>query len=306
MIRIVCLLIAFVLIPLGADAQWCGYQYRQPYYYYAPYTPPQRPQTNITHNTVNNYAPEAPRSWQSLIVELAQIREQNEAAIIKANAEHKAYLDGLAALGYSANQSYQQQSYSNVGGLQGNTQYGYSAQTILQSYGTTDLNALYLQASQLTRGAQQLGSQATTEFNGLVGQAGQNQARIAEILARATAAKQVLDSLEQARTTIVNSVNEFGSGPPPQNGNWNGNGNGNNQQLAQVLQTKCAACHNASKRRGNFNAVDYLNMSPEEKGYVISLLTTNDPNRRMPRIADGSRLGKPGALFAEEIELFKR
>lgn len=305
MIRFACLLISFALIPLGADAQWCG-TYRQTYYQPYYYVPPARPQTNITHNTTNNFAPEQPKDWRSLIVELAQIREQNETAILKVQADHKAYIEALAALGYSANQSYQQQSYGNAIGSVGNTQYGYSAQTVLQAYGVLDLNSLYLAASQLTRGAQQLGSQATTEFNGLVGQAGQNQARIAEILARATAAKQVLDSLEQTKTTIVNSVNEFGSGPQLQNGNWNGNGQQQNQQLAQVLQTKCAACHNSSKRRGNFNAADYLNMSPEEKGYVISLLTTNDPNRRMPRISDGSRLGKPGALFAEEIELFKR
>ncbi len=175
----------------------------------------------------------------------------------------------------------------------------------MNAYGNLDIAGLYLQASQLTRGAQQLGSQATTEFNGLVGQAGQNQARIAEILARATAAKQVLDSLEQARTTIVNSVNEYGSAPP-QNGNGYGNGQQQNQQLAQVLQNKCASCHNAKIRRGGFNAADFFNMSPEERGHVVSLLVTNDPNRRMPRIPDGSRLGKPGALFAEEIELFKR
>lgn len=309
MLRAICILFALACLPLTSDAQWRRpyyYAYYHPYYYHVYY-----PQTvtsnsnNTTHNVTNNIAT---KSYQEILAELAQIRSKYDGNLRQAQVDHRQFMEAMGAFAGHYNSNYQQ-SYGQLG-TAGNTQYGYTAQTILNAYGQNDIGALYLQASQLTRGAQQLAGQANTEFTGLVSQAGTNQARIAEILARAEAAGRVLRDLEMPRTTITNTSNSWenstGGGPlmPPPNGP-NGNGDGN-PALRQVLQTKCASCHNATTRNGGFQASDYFGMSPEQKGYVISLLTTNDVNKRMPRIPDGTRLGRPGALFLEEIELFKR
>jgi mono/diheme cytochrome c family protein len=204
--------------------------------------------------------------------------------------------------------------------------YGYTYETLRNTYGDTNLNALYQQAARLTQGSQQLAGQAHTEFSGLVQQAGDNQARVAEILARSAAAANALRATEpqaqtttQTRTTVTGTASaqasvatppdqgqpvDPGTGPETPNPNvppqQTSSGLNPQQWLAQVGRPLCGGCHGAKDGKGGFAIDRYPSLSPEQRDRVIERLFTSNPDRRMPR--DGA--GKPARLSPQQVRAF--
>lgn len=268
---------------------YCGIYYQgSSYWEYsrAPYTPPAK--TTVAYTA----------DWKSKILEVAKERD-----------DHNAYLQSLKVLGlplppdqgpvppglpFVMNRGgYGGYSLSGYGssvslgtyGASGNTLYGYSYNALKDPYGTTDLNALYQQASRLVQGAQGLAGQGHAEFNDLVKQAGSNQARVAEILAKAEAAAKALKAAEgPAVTQEQRSSVSFNVQPtmPPADPP----GKVTTQAWKLSAANKCASCHSGAKKEGGLDINTYPSMTPEQKAKVWLRLVTPDKNKRMPKGGD--------------------
>jgi mono/diheme cytochrome c family protein len=241
-------------------------------------------------------APSYTPYWKEEIVKYAAQRD-----------DHATYLLALKALGVQG-QLYQFQQgygygYQNSYGVNASTPYGYSYQTIAALYGDTNMNQLYQQSAQLTAGAQSLASDANSGFQQIVAQTGANQARVAEILAKGQAGAQVLKALSpntlQQTTTVFGSTPGNGGQKPPA-----GDTDKEQKFLAfqQLVSDRCASCHTGESKKGGFDISGYLGFSAGQKERVISTLTTNDPNRAMPRSPNG---GVGQRLTEAEINLFR-
>ncbi len=290
----------------------CGYtySYAAPQQYFrwiytavsvpAAYVPPAAP-------AVPAYTP----GWKEKVIDYARVRD-----------DQQAYLDALAALGIKGQSfGFQQTNSHNYGGyaapavVSGQTVYGHSFAQLQTAYGPS-LDTLYQSASRLTQSAQQLGGQATTDFTALVGQAGANQARIAEILARAQAAATALQATApQASTTTITTGQATGVGvqqatgqgaggaaPPVMPQARDGNGDpqanaapaaGSGDFLKTVGLPLCGSCHGAGASNQNaFDITAYPRMSIQQKARVWDRLTTADESKAMPR-AKGGGAGQP-------------
>lgn len=256
--------------------------------------------------------------WRGKLLDIASQRDKGELALRQLSAEHSAYLESLNALGLSGNfringygQSlgYPQSSYggANLGsyGVNGNTLYGYSYQSIKDAYGETNMNTLYQQAARNTQTAQQLGGQAHTEFSALVAAAGNNQARVAEILAKAAAVERAFNAANpQPRTTTTTSGSGTIIKPNPPNDPMPP---ADDQQAIQdgisFLKNTgvplCGTCHSGANAKGKFDIASYPNLTQAQKAVVWERLTTTDDNLVMPRTADGRPARLSGAQKRE-------
>lgn len=234
-----------------------------------------------------------------------------KAAVLKyaaARDDLAAYQAALAALGikgqsYDFSQGGLYGGNLNLGSYGANGQSIYTYQSYKEAYGSLDLNTLYQQAARLTQGSQQLAGQAHSEFSELVDRAGTNQARVAEILAKAEAARKVLEGVNPQPRTIEKTTIQ-GSGPAPTDPEAAADLDAK-KFLATVGIPKCGACHTGQDAKGKFLITDYPNMGYKEKmDRVWSRLRPDAPDdKRMPRAADG----KPGpALTAAEFAEFVR
>ncbi len=249
--------------------------------------------------------------------------------IAKQRDEYQSYLKTLDVLGFHGQPyGYNMQSYNIQGshsypmspaiqlgsyGVQGNTTYGYTYNTLKEMYGTTDMNVLYQQSARLTAGAQSLAKEANTDFSGLVGQAGTNAARVAEILAKAQAASIALRAA-RADSSVRIQTSSSGTLPvptfvPPTPGGDPGTGGASSELsirgakvfLENVGVPKCASCHSGKTLKGNFDILAYPNMSAEQKELVWNRIFTHDRDKMMPRDASGG----PGTrLTASEKQAF--
>lgn len=274
--------------PSGYWSYGC-YHPGRAYYQYSAYTAPV-----VTYKT-----PE----WRTRLLELATARDRREGLIRQNAFEHQYFLEAIKTLGLEGNfrwngygmtppgysgDIYRQQTTSY--GANASTIYGYSYNTIASLYGDTNLNQLYLQAAQLAEGSQNLTREAVAGHQNLVGLEGSNRARVAEILAKAQMASQIISSL-QATPTIETKGFSFkvvpgGGIEKVEEGVDAKTKEGLVEQFAVVARESCASCHSGKKLEGKFDITNYLNMSPREKEKVWQRLTDPDPKRRMPKDAD--------------------
>lgn len=263
--------------------------------------------------------------WRSRLLDLAAQRDKAEAQIRKGAFEQAYFKEAVGVLGLQGNFRWEGYGaappylasggapalgYGNLNlssaGVNGNTLYGYSYNSIANLYGSNDLATLYQQANRLAENAQKLGGQATTDFGALVSQEGGNRARVAEILARSQAAREVLQSLEQPSGKVETRTFSFKTVQ----------GADGQMRLERVPEgavapaalevakawersaTQCLGCHSGNKKDGGFDVTTYRALAAEQKLAVIGRLTTSDPSKRMPRSADGKGVALPLAEVA--------
>ncbi len=208
----------------------------------------------------------------------------------QALADQQAYQKAYDALNAKYGFGGQGLIYGNqLFGVNATTQYGYTYNQVVQrGYPDADPTLLYQQAFQLAQGAQKFGSDATAGHLSLVGQDKEARARVAEINARAIAAKELLRLLDgppvvQSKTAV------FGPAQPIQPNNTPLQGAGANLQALQgIVANKCASCHSGNVKKGGVDLSNYLQFSPEEKQRVWLAITSVDPKTMMPRNPDGS------------------
>jgi hypothetical protein len=344
--RFLALVLAITVVPGPTLAG--GYTYRGGYYYDAQgyaYTKQQFYQAPTYYNgcyspgyyyTKYVYVPSAPAyaapavpsDWRTKLLEIAEYRDKLIGQERKAAIEQQAFMEAVGALGLRGNfrlqsygqpVSYGQGSYLadtfqyGAHGAQGNTVYGYTYKDVASVYGDTNLNVLYQQAARLAQNAQQLGSQATGDFSGLVQQAGDNQARVAEILAKGQAAAAAMNAAGAGgRATVTRSGFSFKSttgaevepiAPPqvlPDRGN-RPQANGGRAAFEALAVKECATCHNPEDPKGKFDIYQYPAMDKDAKAKVVARLITTDPAKHMPQLPEG---GAGRQLSKDEIALF--
>lgn len=185
------------------------------------------------------------------------------------------------------------------------TLYGYNLKDIAALYGSTDLNQLYLQAQQLAQGSQRLTSEATQGFQQLVGQAGENAAKIAEIQTKGQVAAALIKAMEGTPSAQYKGYS-FRVSPGGVVEKMENNVDPNTKkdlqnQLAALVGQFCAQCHTGKAPKGGFDISTYLDLNTQQKQAVWARLTTDDPQKLMPRNVDGT----PGKkLTPDQLKLF--
>jgi mono/diheme cytochrome c family protein len=277
------------------------YTYSGCYRYYYPGT--------SSYSYTFHHARAVPTDWRTQLLELAKQRDKLVLAERRAALEQKYYLEAIGALGLTGNfrvEGYGPAVGYGYGGVNatanlytgGNSVFGYTYQTVKEAYGSTDMNSLYQQSARLTQGAQGLATQANTEFSSLVQQAGDNQARVAEILARAQAAALALQATAPSpstRETTTVTGTATGLATDADAGTvW--------QKSAQA---RCAACHAGARIRGGFDLNKFASLDDAGRHKVWVRLTTADLTKRMPR--DVKDEHKPGVqLGPDELMAWAR
>jgi len=289
----------------------CGYYYA-PYYSYVYHHTYYRPSYSTSYTNSN---------WRSQLLDIAKQRDYNEGELRRLTVEQASFLEGVQALGLSGNfniqgfgqplaypgyghnflSPYRYNSSLNYGnyGLNGQTIYGYTYNSLKEAYGTTDMNVLYAQANKLAQNAQALGGQATTEFRDLVGAAGTNQSRVAEILARARAAEIALRATEpqpsvsvQTSEKEVTKEGEGGETEVNRSAVSRGPLNATPAEIygawkQSVELSGCLMCHSGGTKKGGFDVTLYPTFTREQRQKVLTRLVTDDETKRMPRTKDG-------------------
>lgn len=287
----------------------CGYYYPgSSYYRYTAVYPAQ------AYSTVPAYGD----GWRSQLLGLAKQRDKYELENRRLAIDQAAYIESIKALGLTGNftiQGYGQGvnypnavypayglSYGynpNLGsyGANGQTLYGYSYSQVQQAYGGLNLNTMYQQASRLTAGAQALAGQAHTENIGLVDSIATNAARVSEVLAKGEAAERALRAANApASTTTVTTVSGANVGAVSGSVAAGGAAASNTTSagagsfLATVATPVCGSCHGGNAPKGGFNitkAWPDIVSDPAKKAVVLERLFTRDPEKHMPRGADG-------------------
>jgi mono/diheme cytochrome c family protein len=270
---------------------------------------------------VKTVAPKPPPygpDWQVKMLEYARSRD-----------DYQAYLKSLEALGlrgqtYAFQGSVGSYASSYAAPAQGLSQYGYSYQQIQTAYGDLSLSALYQQQGRLVQGAQLLAEKGLRDHTDLVAQAGDNQARVAEILAKAQAARTVLEGVNpqpsiRTETTIKGlgqSTVPPGAGkgrgeplPPPKpkpedRDDDDAAVKNATRFLQEVGIPRCGACHGPQGAKGGFEILKYPQMTGESKAKVWARLLAADPEKRMPQkgTADDHKPGEP--LPPNELKAF--
>ncbi len=325
----------------------CGYTMSyvapQRYFYWA-YVAVASPATYVAP-TLPSYTD---AGWRGKLLDIAKERDRTELAIRKETVEQAAYLDSLKALGFNFSiQGYGQHiNYPTIAGYAGSynnyavpvinagqTQYGYSFQSLQSAYGALDMNALFQASERLATGARDSATQANTEFSGLVGQAGTNAARVAQALAKAAeireqgqAAASALNAAKAAPSTTtittgqgggVGTATQQGASPgqppptpimpqavdAPQANAAGGNG-------AEFLRTVglplCASCHGqGAPNQKVFDITTYPSLSRDRKADVWARLVSDSEAKVMPReVGNPSKPGQP-VTMAQLLSFFK-
>jgi hypothetical protein len=123
---------------------------------------------------------------------------------------------------------------------------------------------------------------------------GQNQARVAEILAKGEAVQRMLSGLTAgSRAKVTTQL----SGQATTTTVANHGGGGVAGSAVMVVADKCLRCHDAGNSQGRLALNDLSQLSADQAKSVLSRVIDQDPERRMP---------KEGALTLEEqIALFR-
>jgi hypothetical protein len=302
------------------------YSYPTYYSYSTPtYTAPTYTSQNVTYKTVD---------WRAKLLEIAGDRDRAEYQIVKGALEQRYFMDATAALGfnrpgvghgylagyygiggytpptYGVSTSYPgaygsayTHSTLNLGqfGANASTIYGNTLQSLFQQ---PDLNILFQQAARLAQGAQTLSGQATTDFQSSISQMGNNQSKVAEILAKGQAAAAAFQGLQpsgqysQSTKVDLDSRPKIpdwkgapdisgGTGGPSSLNNPGGSGLPSLQELAgawkQSAEQHCAGCHGTKVQEGKFNVWNVTKMDLSQRLVVLSRIHSHDEKMRMPK-----------------------
>lgn len=276
------------------------YGYSYPRYYYYSYTP-----------AVANINPQA-LDADAKLLDIAAARDRTEGKVRLANQKHAAFLEKVDKLGLAGNFSWQGYgaaipgpAYGNKSlfygsyGFNGNTPYGYTYNQVADLYGTLDPNVLFQQSASLTKGAQGLAGQANTEFNNLLKTATDGMNRAAEIREQGIAAERVLNASKAApQAKVITQGSGVGTAPAqsqPQ-------GVIALPNAAQATRNAlCASCHSAQNKKGGFDVTKWGELTPDQKMYVVNIVTTADEKHRMPRKEDG---GVGPKVTLQQLEAF--
>jgi hypothetical protein len=252
------------------------------------------------------------KGWRELLVEQA-LSERREAA------EQKNYLEALQLLGFAGRPGYTG-SYNAYGatpnlaygnyGSQGQTLYGYTYQSLKEAYGDNTIPQAMQASARLAQGARDAANDANTQFNSNVQALADNmarltadQARIAEIRERATAAARLFAATEpQARTREQVTVQGNGTSNTYTQSTQQSSSQssvtapaGSAADLAafqKFAQTKCGACHGDARPEGKFKISEYLHLSKDDMVTVLDRITTSDDSKRMPK-SQGGKAAQP-------------
>jgi hypothetical protein len=202
-------------------------------------------------------------------------------------------------------------SASEYAAQHGNTIYGANSGYSLQSFATVtpqplDVAALMERATRLATQAQDHGATATAQAQGLLGQAQAGQQAIAQTFAQAARELSVLEALKPIAPQEVKTENSYTAtatastdaqtagataGRRPQAvdassasaqafPDWQ-------PQLAAVISTRCATCHDAESPAGGLNlAGDVAAIDRSRWMAMLTRVTTGDVSQRMPKDAE--------------------
>lgn len=219
---------------------------------------------------------------------------------LKERDDHIAYqafvqLAGLKGLTYDPAGAYTLYNQVSLGTFvpQGQSQYGYSYQQVLQSqgYSAVDLNQIFQQASRHTLNAQDLARLANSEFSQRLQEAIAGNSQLMEQLGRAAAAERALNA---ARGQPTLSVTGSGQGtlvtppstskdPPPMDKVTDASVEQAKVFLQTVAVPNCAGCHTGDNPKGKFNVLTWPTLDPAVKAkYLSERIFTSDATKAMP------------------------
>lgn len=256
-----------------------------------------------TTPTIPAYSP----NWRADFAAIAKERDAVRGRVIEKGQDHAQYMEAATSLfgaqafrmpelppllgNINLGSAYQVGTF----GVQGQTQYGYNTyQAIQQNYGSLDRNALYLQKSQLVKGAQDLARSEGNDFNTNITLEGQAAARVAEIEARSAAAERLLRASEpqassriEVRSTVKTAASAADSRIP-------------DNFITNTAVPLCGACHSGTEPKGKMNISSWDTFTQEQKDAVMSRIYSKDPKKRMP-FADAE--GNPGNPLSKEDKI---
>jgi hypothetical protein len=271
---------------------YCGRYYTA--YSYTPYYPPAAPK-KVTYTDPD---------WRTKLLDLAAERDKAELKVRQGVFEQQYFLQAVKELGLNGNfriEGYGQAppyqpsgpSYvqSHVGYQAGSTVYGMATyNTLAQVYGQESVGQLLQTYARLTENQQNLGGRATQDMAQLIGQEGTYRNKVAEILAKGEAVRQMLKALEEQSATLKTQVQV----PVPLNGQPDPV-----QQPQQAPQSnlrklfeesaskRCLSCHSGQKKEGGFDVTEFAALGFERQMKVIERMTTTNTDKLMPRSPQG-------------------
>lgn len=243
------------------------------YYSYVRYTPPATQNQSVTINLPSASDP----NWEAKMIDAA-VRIDRQGSF---NRSFEILRPAVEALQQQSQPSYGGARYSHgstyIGpaGAYGATIYANTAGQLLLPY---DPNI----------GVQYLGQSVQQT----VGAADKAVAGLKDFVTYEAQVRQTLGAYDRINQGIIGAqkaaITTQQSGPAPQQ----------NRQFLQVRVQRCGSCHT------NADFSDWDNRSAAEyANTVLQRLTTQDPDRRMPRINDGTPRGRAGSLPDGELRI---
>jgi hypothetical protein len=325
MIRFCSVLVLLVLTGLCAAD---GYIYRNGYYYNGA-----QAYTRITrqyqgywsygvyypgayyYDYVPYYAPAAPvvqENWRAGLLKIAGDKVKAESLAAKEQLEQRNYLEAINALGlqntlragpspgYVTNGSYYSSQYT---GFNASTVYG-GYKSAASLYDQDKEMQLYQMANQHTLNAQTLADKGQAGFANLVGQNAKIRADVAQIIAKKEMVVAMLKALEGPPSALHQGYS-FQISPQGLTTDASKVDASTKEQLFKQFEAlataKCLGCHSSETKKGGFDVTQYPVMSAQQKQEVWKRLTTDDPDKLMPR----TDRNLPGPkLTPEELRLF--
>ncbi len=280
-----------------------GYHQVAGYYFYVPayvaptYTAPAAATITVTA---------ADPGWRNRVLDIAKTRDENKAfqdALLAIGVQ-----PGAAGAGYAPSYGYGASHAITNHGVHGATIFGYSSQALAQLYGDQSAALAvqgYVRAVDTMQSAQ---GKAIGDLGGLAYGLASKQSEAAQNLTAGLAAAMALQAARPSGQTQTTTSYNGGAGslqqqtipqqqqqvpqmplatdvPQQQQVSY-----ANQRQV--VISMRCAGCHSGATPKGGLNLGNYASLSPEARASIWDRVTTQDPQRRMPRRPDGGA-GEP-------------
>lgn len=247
---------------------------RPGYYRYAAYTPPVTQTQTVTIN-LPNYGP----NWRPLMIDAA----------VKLD-DYRSFDQAFQLLRPAVEAVQQQPQYSRYGSYSGSTYVGPSGQYGATIIGQTVRDYAIPYDPNLATQAYFQGVNAIGPLHARI------QENAKEVISYEIEMRKHLGTIERINAGVIGQQKaaittiQGSYGPSSQVSTFR-----------HLRHQRCAACHTKEDFLGwdNLSAAEYANI-------VLQRLTTSDPDRRMPRIPDGTPRGRAGTLVDAEIQIFQR
>ncbi len=277
----------------------------QPGYRFATYTAVQQPQPSIVINNQNNTLPpptQLPPDWRDKVLDIVAAQKKAANTALLKGQEQASYMEALQFLGlqnslaggYGFNSTYAGGNYgAYLSGQytvsQGSTLYyanPYGVQQLLSQYSDNNQSILEQAVGQHLQQLNASLEKANFGAQGLIGQRNAGNQKVAEILAKAIAAENVLKALNgpdrQETYRFEQGVKKLEGGQQAKAAQ---------QQQSPALQAwvsvasqTCSKCHAGDgQNTAQFNLEDYPYMNQQQRQKVLNLIFTADSGKRMPR-----------------------